>query len=253
MVMKNNSRPLPKVIEDGKATKINTLGVARPKYYKRHHANAPISATAASNTMAITDLPTIQPLPNVTDYGSNFKWDDQKKTAAELIAEGHSQQEVADLIGTCRNTISNWLRVPEFCEKIDDYVMDTGLATKRIRIAKMKRIAAQLETVFFRKAEQLMIDPTDERLKDIAQELREYLKQIATEKEEYVELSKVQVAGEIGVTPAIVKVEQYLETLDEERRSAIEVEFSKVADSVIAEYTQGITTPVPKKEESDNE
>jgi transcriptional regulator with XRE-family HTH domain len=38
----------------------------------------------------------------------------QQVKAVQLLAKGHSQQEVADAIGVSRRTISRWLKAPEF-------------------------------------------------------------------------------------------------------------------------------------------
>jgi uncharacterized protein YerC len=38
----------------------------------------------------------------------------QQVKAVQLLAKGHSQQEVADIVGVSRRTISRWLQSPEF-------------------------------------------------------------------------------------------------------------------------------------------
>lgn len=194
------------------------------------------------------------PKPNGDNYcRTEWVWTEPKYRAAELLAKGYSQRYIADELGVHRNTIYNWQKVPEFCEYVDSIVLETGLALKKTRIAKLKRMAGSLETVFDKKVEELLKNCTWERLKDISAEYREMLKQIATEKEEYIEVTKHEHAGSIDVnhSGSIEKVEKHLLELDDSGREALEKEFAKVADTVIASLTHG--TPVDIDTEKDAE
>lgn len=53
------------------------------------------------------------------------------------LAEGQSQQAVADAIGVCRKTIWNWLCVTEFVAEIDrlSCMIDIASRAERLRIA----------------------------------------------------------------------------------------------------------------------
>ena len=42
---------------------------------------------------------------------TQFHWSSKRKKAALALAEGQSQQAVAELTGVCRKTICNWLCV----------------------------------------------------------------------------------------------------------------------------------------------
>jgi hypothetical protein len=57
--------------------------------------------------------------------------------AALALAEGQSQQTVAEAIGVCRKTICNWLCVREFGAEIDRLSIMIGIASRaeRLRVA----------------------------------------------------------------------------------------------------------------------
>lgn len=183
----------------------------------------------------------VVPAPNPEGYGSRWRWDDKKYKAAEYLAQGYSQRNVCEVVGIGTSTIHRWLKIPEFCEYIDKLIYETGVAAKRVRISKLKRMADQMEEVFYEKAEQLLIDPTEEKLKDISAEFRELLKQIAMEKEEWVELNRVEhnIKGDINMNTkaTIEKVEKHLHALEDDEREALKKEFETVADEVIANLT----------------
>jgi hypothetical protein len=198
---------------------------------------------------------TIMPLtPSRTNRpnGENWKWDERKYQVADLIADGKRQCDIAQITGISVKTIEDWMRVPAFCEYIDDLIFETGLAVKRLRIAKAKAMFDSLEQVFYVKAEQLMADPAKEKLKDISEEMRELLKQIATEKEEYVQITKTEVSGVLG-TADVGKIAEQLQGMGESEKQDLYRQFEEVADRVIMGYTQGITTTPDKKPNSDSE
>jgi hypothetical protein len=57
--------------------------------------------------------------------------------AALALAEGQSQQAVAEAIGVCRKTICNWLCVTQFAAEIDrlSCMIDVASRAERLRIA----------------------------------------------------------------------------------------------------------------------
>ena len=181
----------------------------------------------------------IQPLSNTHGYGKNWKWDDRKYRVAELLADGYSKSDIARMEKMSLNAIKDWCRVPEFIDYANELIFETGMALKSERISKMKRMASEIERVFYVKAEALLADPSDERMKDISSEFRELLKQIATEKEEYVELQKThhEISGTLDVSNQAVveKVEKFLNSVSDDEKDAMKKEFAKVADQAIAE------------------
>ena len=68
---------------------------------------------------------------------TQFHWSSERYKAALALAEGHSQQAVAEAIGVCRKTICNWLCVPEFAEEVDrlSCMIDISSRAERLRMA----------------------------------------------------------------------------------------------------------------------
>jgi hypothetical protein len=68
---------------------------------------------------------------------TQFHWSSKRKKAALSLAEGQSQQAVADMIGVCRKTICNWLCVTEFLAEVDrlSCMIDISSRAERLRIA----------------------------------------------------------------------------------------------------------------------
>ncbi len=170
-----------------------------------------------------------------------FVWDDKKVEAANMTAEGYPSFKIAEKIGAALKTVNNWQKHPDFCKYVDEMVLETGVALKNMRIGTLKRLAREMEEAFYVKLADLRRDPSYERLKDISGELRELLKQIATEKEEFVEVSKNIVTGEINIMAS--KVEKFvLEIGDEKEREILKNEFEKVADRVVTQLVSGQTS-----------
>ncbi|MGB3908244.1 MAG: phBC6A51 family helix-turn-helix protein [Methanomethylovorans sp.] len=60
-----------------------------------------------------------------------WKWTNQRYKAARLLAEGElTQQQIATECHVIRQTIYNWLKQPEFLEKVNEYVLADERATK---------------------------------------------------------------------------------------------------------------------------
>jgi len=68
---------------------------------------------------------------------TQFHWSSKQSQAALALAQGQSQQAVAEAIGVCRKTICNWLCVPEFVAEIDrlSCMIDIASRAERLRIA----------------------------------------------------------------------------------------------------------------------
>ena len=68
---------------------------------------------------------------------TQFHWSSKRQKAALALAEGQSQQAVADTIGVCRKTICNWLCVTEFAAEVDrlSTIIDVSSRAERLRIA----------------------------------------------------------------------------------------------------------------------
>lgn len=61
-----------------------------------------------------------------------------QRLAAELLAEGHSQRRVAEMMGLAPGTVARWMRSDNFRALVDELTVATGIAAKaeRLRIAK---------------------------------------------------------------------------------------------------------------------
>lgn len=172
---------------------------------------------------------------------TTFEWDEKKLEVANMIAEGYPNSTIAEKTGINAQNITKWKKHPDFCKCVDDIVLETGIALKNMRIGTLKRLARDMEEAFYIKLADLRRDPSYERLKDISGELRELLKQIATEKEEFVEVQKNIVSGEINVMAS--KVENFVTEFENEKeREMLKNEFEKVADRVVTQITSGQTS-----------
>lgn len=77
---------------------------------------------------------------------SDFKWTSNKEKAVILLAQAHTQSEVADMIGVSRMTICRWLTNIEFVTERDRLSLMMGIASRaeRLRIA-MRVVKAKTE------------------------------------------------------------------------------------------------------------
>jgi hypothetical protein len=68
---------------------------------------------------------------------TQFHWSLKRDKAALALAEGQSQQAVAEAIGVCRKTICNWLCVTPFAAEVDrlSCMIDIASRAERLRIA----------------------------------------------------------------------------------------------------------------------
>jgi predicted transcriptional regulator len=66
-----------------------------------------------------------------------FLWTSERSKAAVLLANGHTQQEVATECEVTDRTVRNWLTEPEFAAEVDRLSVMVGVASRaeRLRIA----------------------------------------------------------------------------------------------------------------------
>jgi len=66
-----------------------------------------------------------------------------QRLAAELLAEGHNQKRVAEMLSLHPHTITRWKRNNDFQALIDELSAATGAASKAERIRIAKRVVRQ--------------------------------------------------------------------------------------------------------------
>jgi hypothetical protein len=68
---------------------------------------------------------------------TQFEWNEKRTAAAIALAEGKTQQEVADEIRVERKTIYNWLCVAEFAAEVDrlSLMVNVSSRAERLRLA----------------------------------------------------------------------------------------------------------------------
>jgi hypothetical protein len=73
-----------------------------------------------------------------------FQWTSKRTKAALALAEGQSQQAVAEALGVCRKTICNWLCVTQFAAEVDrlSCMIDISSRAERLRMA-MRAVKAK--------------------------------------------------------------------------------------------------------------
>jgi transposase len=76
---------------------------------------------------------------------SAFQWTEKATNAALALADGRTQEEVADIAGVTDRTIRRWLALPEFGEEVDRLTLITGIARKAERLKIAKRMTRRLE------------------------------------------------------------------------------------------------------------
>ena len=74
---------------------------------------------------------------------THFQWSRTRENAALGLAQGYSQQSVADAIGVCRKTICNWLCVPDFPAEVDRLSLEMNIASRSERLRIAMRVVRQ--------------------------------------------------------------------------------------------------------------
>jgi len=169
-----------------------------------------------------------------------WEWTAERYRVAQMIADGIPISQIAEdpsISISGRITIYGWLEHPEFREHVDGLTLESGFASKRERIAGLNRLTQKL---FNKVVNEL--DATKLNEKSIGAVLSTILsgmKQLAQEKEEFIEASKVEqqttLNGTLGV--AHLNVTEVLNSKTDEERKALEKEFDAVADEIIRSLT----------------
>jgi hypothetical protein len=74
---------------------------------------------------------------------TQFHWSSKRQKAAFALAEGQSQQAVAEAIGVCRKTICNWLCVTQFLAEVDRLSCMIDIASRAERLRITMRVVRQ--------------------------------------------------------------------------------------------------------------
>jgi predicted transcriptional regulator len=70
----------------------------------------------------------------MTSAPISFMWTKERQTAALMLAEGHTQQEVANEVNVTDRTIRNWLSEEEFAAEVDRLSLMIGVASRAERL-----------------------------------------------------------------------------------------------------------------------
>jgi predicted transcriptional regulator len=74
---------------------------------------------------------------------SAFTWNEERSRAAVLLAQGHTQKEVAEEAGVTDRTIRNWLEEQAFSEEVDRLSLMIGVASRAHRLRLAQRVIRQ--------------------------------------------------------------------------------------------------------------
>lgn len=74
---------------------------------------------------------------------SVFRWSKQRRDAAELLAMGLTNAEVAQRVGVTERNIYRWKKHPEFLSEVDHLTLSTYLAQKAERLRVAYRVIEQ--------------------------------------------------------------------------------------------------------------
>lgn len=74
---------------------------------------------------------------------STFKWNPTRSKAAILLAEGYTQQYVADEVGKTKRTITTWVGEVEFSAEVDRLSVMLGIASRAERLRVARRVIRQ--------------------------------------------------------------------------------------------------------------
>ncbi len=74
---------------------------------------------------------------------AQFEWNDTRSRAATGLADGKTQQQVADECAIGRRTLVRWLEHPEFAAEVDKLTLLTGISLRAERMRIVKRVIRQ--------------------------------------------------------------------------------------------------------------
>ena len=166
-----------------------------------------------------------------------WRWNPRRYKAADMISAGHPITQIAKELGLHKSMIYAWLQHPEFKGHVNGLVMETGWANKQERIAGLNKVTRLLFDKVV--AEIDGVNLTDKSIGPVLTAIQTIAKQIAQEKDEFVEQSRVEqntsISGLVGV--AIANIDTIMASKSAEERRALEAQFKDVSDDVI----RGIT------------
>jgi len=74
---------------------------------------------------------------------TQFEWNEKRTAAAIALAEGRTEQEIADTLELERKTLWNWKQVPEFAAEVDRLSLMVNIAGRAERLRIAMRVARQ--------------------------------------------------------------------------------------------------------------
>lgn len=174
-----------------------------------------------------------------------WKWNKTRYEVANLLADGVPiERIVADPsidIGS-KSTIYGWLEHPEFREHVDALIFEYGVASKRERLARLKKVADQLYDQLMDETNGLFaIALTEKNAAPLLAQYQNILKLIAQEKEELREIhhikqeSKTELTADVNghVLTGTYQVEELLNSRSDSEREKLEKELDKIGDEII--------------------
>jgi hypothetical protein len=78
---------------------------------------------------------------------ARFVWTDQRAAAAVLLANGHTVTKAAKDAGVSRQTLHEWMRVPEFAVEVDRLTLLSDIANRSHRLRIAMRMIRKKEKV----------------------------------------------------------------------------------------------------------
>lgn len=179
------------------------------------------------------------PASYVKHIPKEWSWDARKYAVAELIALGVPIDKIPKYPESgvkSKVTIYGWLAHPEFKQHVDALTLEMGFASKRERIAGMNRVTKVLFEKLVREINEVKM--TDKSLGAMLSGLSTLWKQLAQEKEEFVEQARVEQETTISgtIATASVSVEEYMKSLSDDERENMQKEFAKIADKYLTEW-----------------
>lgn len=182
----------------------------------------------------------VAPKNRINHIPKKWKWTTERYKVAEMIADGIPITQIVrdpELGVSTRHTIYGWLEHPEFREHIDGLILETGLASKRERVAGMKKVTQQLFEKITEELDDLKLN--DRNIGAILSNFQSMAKQLAQEKEELVELQRVQqnTSVDANIKMATVNIEELLKSMPASERRQLEHEFDRIGDEMIRNLT----------------
>lgn len=74
---------------------------------------------------------------------ARFRWNKQRRQAAELLAEGFALKEVWEKIGVDERTLRRWRADNTFSDEVDRMTLAAGIASSAERLRIIKRVVRQ--------------------------------------------------------------------------------------------------------------